>query len=50
MEENIEVNHHDLRFGNSYQILTAPKAGARQKINELNFIKILKNCASNDAI
>lgn len=42
LEENIEVNHHDLRFGNSYQILTAPKAGTRQKINELNFIKIKK--------
>lgn len=25
-----------------YQILTAPKAGTRQKIKELNFIKIKK--------
>lgn len=33
-----------------YQILTAPKAGTRQKIKELNFIKIKKKCASNDAI
>lgn len=46
---NIGINLHDLRFGKRILIYkTKSMSKKRKKINDLDFIHILKYCASKD--
>ena len=50
LEENIEVNLHDLGLGNDFLDMTPKIQVLKEKINKLDFIKFLNICASKDTI
>ena len=50
LEGNIEVNLFDLRFGNGFLDMTPEAYTTKEKICKLDFIKILKFCASKDTM
>ena len=50
LEENIEVNLHDLGIGNDFLDMTPKIQVLKERINTLDFIKFLNICASKDTI
>ena len=50
MEEYIEVNLHDLGLGNDFLNMTPKIQVLKERMNKLDFIKVLNICASKDTI